>query len=91
MARIHILIATFGMLFSTSMLVSQAYGLSIGLGTIDRMKLKDYDVPPVGQSISFQHVFGSRWISYVLPLDPVFDNEEEVLHYRVGSTPYYKR
>lgn len=81
----------FGVLFSTSMLVNQIYGLTIGLGTIDRMKIKDSDEIPPCQSISFHHVFGSQWISFLLPLDPVFDNEEEVFHYRVGNTPYYLR
>ena len=72
------------------MLINQFYGLYIGLGTIDRMKLKDDD-EVFNDSIPFQHVFGISWLSYVIPIDPVFENEDEVFRYRLGSKPYYLR
>jgi hypothetical protein len=38
--------------------------------------------------VPFSHVFGSSYLSYFLPLDPVFTNEEEVFFYRLGEEKY---
>ena len=39
-------------------------------------------------AVPFNHVFGSNCISYLLPIDPSFTNEEEVLFYRLGEEKY---
>jgi hypothetical protein len=50
------------------------------------MKLSE---PEKGIPVPFSHVFGSNWLSYFLPLDPVFDNEEDVFNYRLGEEKYH--
>ena len=63
------------------MILNQAYGLSVGAGTIDRMKKPD----EVGTPVPFTHVFGVSLVTYFLPLDPVWENEEEVFNYRIAD------
>ena len=73
--------------------MNQVYGLVIGLGTIDRMKIKNgkyanQNVTTLERrnSIPFKYVFGIYWLAYFLPIDPVFENEEEVLQYRISKS-----
>jgi len=87
LARIVIFLVLFATLFTSSMIFNQVYGLITGLGTIDRMKLKD-EIFPLEDSIPFSHVFGDQWYLYWAPVEPVFYNSESVLHYRVGSEPF---
>jgi hypothetical protein len=46
------------------------------------------DDPEKNIPVPFLHVFGSSLISYILPFDPVFTNEEEVFKYRLGEEKY---
>ena len=85
--RVLIFVLLFGILFTSSMILNQIYGLAIGLGTIDRMKTSR-DGPENGTPVPFHHVFGSWWPAYFLPLDPYFENEEEVFKYRLGDEKY---
>jgi hypothetical protein len=52
------------------------------------MKFKSTEPEPEGTPIPFTHVFGVYWPAYFLPLDPLFDNEEEVFQYRLGDDKY---
>jgi hypothetical protein len=52
-----------------------------------RMKMARDD-PEKNIPVPFLHVFGSSFISYILPFDPVFTNEEEVFKYRLGEEKY---
>ena len=52
-----------------------------------RMKI-GRDDPGKCSALPFKNVFGSSCLSYVLPLDPVFTNEEEVFSYRIGEEKY---
>ena len=85
--RVLIFVLLFGILFTSSMILNQIYGLAIGLGTIDRMKTTQHG-PESGTPVPFHHVFGSWWPAYFLPLDPYFENEEEVFKYRLGDEKY---
>ena len=51
------------------------------------MKLSRDD-PEKCHPVPFNHVFGSSCLSYILPLDPIFTNEEEVFFYRLGEEKY---
>eukprot|EP01035_Chromulina_nebulosa_P020590 gene20590-26698_t len=79
-ARTLIFVLVFGIIFTSSMIANQIYGLATGLGTIDRMKAKPNEV---GTPVAFREVFGVRWISYILPFDPIFENEAKVFRYIV--------
>jgi hypothetical protein len=85
--RVLIFVLLFAILFTSSMILNQVYGLAIGLGTIDRMK-SSREGPESGTPVPFQDVFGSWWLAYFLPLDPYFDNEEEVFKYKLGDEKY---
>lgn len=85
LARIELFVVLFGIIFTSFMILNQVYGLLIGLGTIDRMKRKSSS--EVGTPVLFKYVFGIRWISYFLPLDPVFHDEEVIFRYVVKNEP----
>ena len=85
--RVLIFVLLFAILFTSSMILNQIYGLAIGLGTIDRMKVSR-DGPESGTPVPFNHVFGDWWPAYFLPIDPYFANEEEVFKYRLGDEKY---
>lgn len=89
LVRVLIFVLLFAILFTSSMILNQWYGLITGLGTIDRMKLKADD-PEDGTPVSFFHVFGVWWPAWFLPLDPVFDEPELVFHYILLDEPYSK-
>lgn len=80
--KIECVILLFACIFTTAMLVTQVCGLSSGLGTIDRMQLRRGQ-PNSEAPIPLRHVFGDSPIRYLLPLEPVFKDPEEVLHYRI--------
>jgi hypothetical protein len=46
------------------------------------------DVSDSAVAVPFSHVFGSSFVTYFLPLDPFFTNEEDVLFYRLGEEKY---
>ena len=52
-----------------------------------RMKLARDD-PEKNVAIPFRHVFGISLITYILPLDPVFENEDDVFKYRLGDDKF---
>jgi len=89
LVRVLIFVLLFAILFTSSMILNQWYGLATGLGTIDRMKLKADD-PEIGSPVAFSHVFGVWWPAWFLPLDPVFDDPEAVFHYSLRDEPYSK-
>jgi hypothetical protein len=89
MVRALIFVLLFAILFTSSMILNQWYGLATGLGTIDRMKLKADD-PEDGTPVPFSHVFGVWWPAWFLPLDPVFDDYEAVFSYSLKEEPYSK-
>lgn len=89
MVRVLIFVLLFAILFTSSMIMNQCYGLATGLGTIDRMKLKADDAED-GTPIPFSHVFGVWWPAWFLPIDPVFDDTEVVFHYSLQDEPYSK-
>eukprot|EP01038_Epipyxis_sp_PR26KG_P005165 gene5166-7190_t len=88
LARILVFVLLFAILFTSSMIVNQIYGLALGLGTIDRMKIKADTVLSNVRPIPISHVFGKQWYFHWLPINPVFDNNEEVLQYRLGADRY---
>lgn len=87
LVRVLIFVLVFSILFTSSMILNQIYGLTSGLGTIDRMKLKKNE-PEDGIPVPFEHVFGAFGLSYFLPFDPVFADEEAVYHYCIKDGPY---
>lgn len=89
-ARVLVFVLLFGMVFTTSMIASQLYGLCTGRGTIDRLKSKDFDHMSSTSSkpVPFAHVFGMRWISFVCPLAPTFADEDAVFKYKILSKKY---
>jgi len=89
MVRVLIFVLLFAILFTSSMILNQLYGLQTGLGTIDRMKLKADD-PEDGTPIPLSHVFGTWWPAWFLPLDPIFEDDEAVFHYVLQEEPYSK-
>lgn len=80
LARSLLFILLFAVLFTTSMILNQIYGMATGLGTIDRMKLKKGDYY-VEEPISFENVFGSDHWLFFLPTNPQFRNKDYVLGY----------
>jgi len=83
LVRVLIFILIFGILFTSSMIINQVYNLATGLGTIDRMKHVEEGIP-----VPFEHVFGSWWLAYFIPIDPYFADPEAVYHYRLGQENY---
>ena len=57
----------------------------IGIGTIDRLKKrKGQEVTP--RPAAFSDVFGTSYsVLWLVPVDPVFDDEGRVLNYRRGG------
>jgi hypothetical protein len=53
------------------------------------MKFKEGEIIEC-DPISFFDVFGVNPLGYILPIDPVFSDEEKVLHYRQGKGDYYQ-
>ena len=49
------------------------------------MKAKDTET---FQPVAFIEVFGISWISYILPLNPVFADNEVVLKYKLKREYY---
>jgi len=87
LVRVEIFVLLFTILFTSSMIVNQIYGLVTGVGTIDRMKLKSEYLPDE-EPIPFNHVFGDQWYTHLIPTDPVWENPEAVLHYRICQESY---
>lgn len=86
LARSLLFILLFAVLFTTSMILNQVYGMATGLGTIDRMKLKKGDFY-VEEPIPFENVFGNDYALCFLPIDPRFEHKEAVLGYCVPCEP----
>lgn len=72
----------FGVLFTTTMLCNQVYGIVTGLGTIDRMKSKK-GVKKVSSPVPFRHIFGDNLCFFFLPFEPKFRHPELVLGYMI--------
>jgi hypothetical protein len=89
MVRVLIFVLIGAITFTTLMICNQVYGLATGLGTIDRLNLKEDD-PEDGIPVPFHHVFGDWWLAWFLPLDPVFDDPEAVFQYSLRDEPYTK-
>eukprot|EP00607_Mallomonas_marina_P007763 CAMPEP_0182417284 /NCGR_PEP_ID=MMETSP1167-20130531/1717_1 /TAXON_ID=2988 /ORGANISM="Mallomonas Sp, Strain CCMP3275" /LENGTH=207 /DNA_ID=CAMNT_0024590713 /DNA_START=439 /DNA_END=1062 /DNA_ORIENTATION=- len=84
LVRVLVFLLLFAVLFTTAMVFNQAYGLLIGLGTIDRMKNRKGH-KKVGNPVPFAHVFGNNVWTHLIPVAPVFRDSEAVLGYRVDN------
>ena len=73
LARVLIFVLLFAILFTSSMIANQCYGIITGLGTIDRMKLRlDEDSHSVrGYTVPWRHVFGDEWLSWIFADRPL--------------------
>ena len=91
LVRVVIFLLLFGMLFTLSMMLSQAYGLSIGMGTVDRMQNPHKEEDGGLEPVPWGHVFGTYWPAWFLPIEPVFHDDEEVLKYKVSRHPAVKQ
>lgn len=70
------------LLFTSTVLVSQIYGIWTGLGLIDRMKLTKSGGPlPLKQPLQITHIFGNDWYFWFLPVSPYFKDPETVFNY----------
>lgn len=87
LARSLLFVLLFTVLFTSSMILNQIYGIATGLGTIDRMKLKKGDFY-VEESIPFEHVFGSDYWACFIPISPRFRHVEDVMGYCVPVDSY---
>ena len=87
MARGLIFVLLFAILFTSSMIANQLYGIITGLGTIDRMKLKGDD-KGYGTTIPWSHVFGETWLPWILPINPHFSKPEKVFRYKTKTYAY---
>lgn len=87
MARGLIFVLLFAILFTSSMIANQLYGIVTGLGTIDRMKLKG-DEKGYGTTIPWSHVFGETWPPWVLPINPHYPNPDKVFRYKRKTYAY---
>lgn len=40
--------------------------------------------------VPFRHVFGTSYLSYIFPIDPVFDplDQDEIFQYQIKSEPF---
>jgi hypothetical protein len=93
--RAMTVIAVGALIFTTSMVASITLGITTGLGTIDRMKIKATqnigDTPQKASPLSWEaaedpiplnHVFGDQgYWTWWLPIDPIWDNYERVVGY----------
>jgi hypothetical protein len=88
MSRGLIFVLLFSILFTTSMIANQVYGIVCGLGTIDRMKLKGDEVGN-GVTIPWKHVFGDDWgVACFLPVDAYISRLDKVFRYKTKSYAY---
>jgi hypothetical protein len=88
LARVLIFLLLFAILFTSSMIANQCYGIVIGLGTIDRMKLRTDDDTVRGLTVPWRHVFGEEWLPWILPIDPYFPRPDLVFRYKLKDYGY---
>jgi palmitoyltransferase ZDHHC3/7/25 len=88
MSRVLLFILVFSILFTISMIFNQAYGISTGFGTIDRMKMKAADVVNLSKSTPILHVFGKFSIRWFLPLQPLHSKPDKVWGYSLKNYRY---
>lgn len=84
LARSLLILLLFTILFTTSMILNQIYGMATGLGTIDRMKLKKGDYY-VEEPVAFEQIFGSDYWLWIFPTNPRISKREETLGYCIPS------
>ena len=88
LVRFMTLLCVGTLLFVSSMLMNVTYGIITGIGTIDRLKKKasgevdDSDEEP----LALQDVFGIEGLwTWLLPMDPVFEDFDRVLGYSIPA------
>jgi hypothetical protein len=88
-------IAVGGLIFTSTMIASITLGITTGLGTIDRMRLKatknsenaSSKAPPLSwedaeDPIPLNNIFGDQgYWTWCLPIDPIWDDYERVVGY----------
>jgi hypothetical protein len=83
--KVMVIILLFSILFTSSMLPNQIYGVVNGVGTIDRMKIKRGQHVRA-KPVPFKDVFGvGFWFFHAFPTNVKFDDEDRVLRYRRGG------
>lgn len=87
LSRGLIFVLLFAILFTSSMIVNQLYGIICGLGTIDRMKLKREE-STYGTTIPWSHVFGDSWLAWFIPIAPTFARPDKVFRYKTKRYAY---
>lgn len=87
LSRGLIFVLLFAILFTSSMIVNQLYGIICGLGTIDRMKLEG-DRKVYGTTIPWSNVFGDAWLPWFIPITPQFARPDKVFRYKTKSYAY---
>ena len=88
LARVLIFLLLFAILFTSSMIANQCYGIVTGLGTIDRMKMRVDDETIRGFTVPWSHVFGTDWLPWVLPIDPYYPKPDLVFRYKLKDYGY---
>uniref|UniRef100_A0A7S2WS54 Palmitoyltransferase n=1 Tax=Rhizochromulina marina TaxID=1034831 RepID=A0A7S2WS54_9STRA len=75
-----VVIALLVLIFVSSMIYNQVYAIMTGIGTIDRMKrrARTFHLMP----LDWSDVFGmDNWLLWPVPIDPTFEEEDQVLGY----------
>ncbi|MEM1010564.1 MAG: hypothetical protein AAGJ35_16345, partial [Myxococcota bacterium] len=86
LVRIMTILCIGAFLFTSSMIMNVTYGLMTGIGTIDRLKKKATNTMSSSdeEPIPLADVFGiAGFHTWLLPVDPVFDNYDRVMGYSV--------
>lgn len=81
-------IAVATLLFVSSMIMNVTYGIMTGVGTIDRLKKKASNKNGEGEEepLKLKDIFGIQgYWTWVLPIDPVFEDYDLVLGYSIPS------
>ena len=72
------------LLFTSSMIMNVVFGIMTGVGTIDRLKKKLHGTWELAteEPIPLKDIFGKQnFFCWILPIDPVFDDYEQVMGY----------
>lgn len=88
LVRVMTVIAVATLLFVSSMIMNVTYGIMTGVGTIDRLKKKASSMAGEGEEepLKLKDIFGIQgYWTWVLPIDPVFEDHDLVLGYSIPS------
>lgn len=85
LVRILVAFLVISIIFTSSMLFKQIYGIVTGLGTIDRIKLSKKEINCSRGPTPMNHIFGDNWYFWWLPVPPHFKDPETVFNYCLSS------